>query len=54
MIMMGFFWGVGVAVDHTSSPRQEQKKNGQHLSRDYSPYGHENPAMGCLWGVDHH
>ena len=27
---------------------------GQHLSRDYWPPGHENPAMGFFWGVDHH
>ena len=25
---------------------------GQHLSRDYWPPGHENPAMGFFWGVD--
>ena len=27
---------------------------GQHLSRDYWPPGHENPAMGffSFWGVD--
>ena len=25
---------------------------GQHLSRDYSPPGHENPAMGFFGGVD--
>ena len=25
---------------------------GQHLSRDYWPPGHENPAMGLFWGVD--
>ena len=25
---------------------------GQHMSRDYRPPGHENPAMGFLWGVD--
>ena len=26
---------------------------GQHFSREYSPPGHENPAMGFFWGVDH-
>jgi len=25
---------------------------GQHLSRDYCPPGHENPAMGFFWGVN--
>jgi len=25
---------------------------GQHLSRDYWPPGHENPAIGFFWGVD--
>ena len=25
---------------------------GPHLSRDYWPPGHENPAMGFFWGVD--
>ena len=36
-----------------ASPRTH-KKIGQHLSRDYWPPGHENPAMGFFWGVDHH
>ena len=31
---------------------KNRKKIGQHLSRDYCPPGHENPAMGFFWGVD--
>ena len=31
-----------------------EKNFGQHLSRDTDPPGHENPAMGFFWGVDHH
>merc|ERR1711908_139328 len=31
---------------------KNRKKFGQHLSRDYCPPGHENPAMGFFWGVD--
>ena len=37
---------------NTSSPGQEQKKIGQHLSPDYWHPGHENPAMGFFWGAD--
>ena len=33
---------------------KNRKIFGQHLSRDYCPPGHENPAMGYFWGVDHH
>jgi len=31
---------------------KNRKNFGQHLSRDYCPPGHENPAMGFFWGVD--
>jgi len=31
---------------------KNRKKIGQHLSRDYWPPGHENPAVGFFWGVD--
>ena len=37
-----------------TSPRQEFVFFGQHLSRDYWPPGHKNPAVGFFWGVDHH
>ena len=43
-----------VTTQHSLQARlaKNRKKFGQHLSRDYCPPGHENPAMGFFWGVD--
>ena len=42
-------WSV---VDIQARLAKNRKKIGQHLSRDYCPPGHENPAMVFFWGVE--